>query len=375
MDSLEAFEGSYNEKLIKHAMEMHIPLSGTFELLPTCNMRCRMCYIQHTPNRSELQPVQFWVELFEQCIAEGLLYPLLTGGEPFIYPGFMELYEKLIRMPIHLAINTNATLLDRDMVAWLAKMPPRRLNISLYGASDETYARLCGNPNGFTQVMHAFELLNEYGIQFRVHSSLVPENIGDYQGIIDTCNRVRAPLSMANYMFPPFRKDGTQGTNEGRFSPEELAQTSLRYMKDHFTGREREYWEHVALLCVGMEHPEYYSLYGRNDVACKSGRCTYWVDWRGNVSACGLHNQSAIDLKMHTFREAWARIVEDTSEVRISEQCRNCRYRCICPICPAAAFCETGCMSQAPEYLCAYCEAYGKLLFEERDRLQANGSV
>lgn len=40
-----------NEKILAlRAAAMHVPLAGTFELIPVCNMDCRMCYIRTTPN-------------------------------------------------------------------------------------------------------------------------------------------------------------------------------------------------------------------------------------------------------------------------------------------------------------------------------------
>ncbi|MGN0776108.1 MAG: radical SAM/SPASM domain-containing protein [Candidatus Ventricola sp.] len=366
MDSLDAFAGTYNDHLVQLARKEKLPISGTFELLSICNMRCKMCYIQHTPRKEELQPVEFWVDLYQQAIAEGMLFSLLTGGEPLLYPWFGELYDRLSSLPVHICLNTNGTLMDRETVAWLAKKPPRRVNVSLYGASDETYARLCGNPNGFTQVMHAFELLREYGIQFRVHSPMVPENASDTQGIVDVCNRLQAPLSRTYYMFPAYRKDAETATTEGRFTAAEMAAVAMQCKRDQLKSDERAYRQYVYLHSQALLHPEIYTAYGRNDVVCNGGRCTFWVDWRGHVSGCGVHNQSSLDLHSVPLKEAWQQIVKDTDAIRMSEKCKTCRYRCICPVCPAASFCETGSIQGTPTYLCEFCEAFGKLLMEER---------
>lgn len=369
MDSLDMFSGSYNQRLLDTAREKKVPISGTFELLPTCNMRCRMCYIQHTPKKEELQTVEFWNDIFDQAIAEGLLMPLITGGEPFLYPDFERLYDCVIRKPILLCINTNATLLNREKVKWLAKNPPKRLNISLYGASDETYTKLCGNPNGFSQVMHAFDLLKEYGIPYEVHSVMVPENVADYRKIIEICNERKVKLGMTNYMFPSYRKDGCGVEHDARFTPYELAHQSLVYLRDHFKDQNLEYLKHVTQRCMAMDHPEIYSLYGNNQVVCKGGVCSFWIDWRGNLSGCGIHNQGRISLHEMPFAEAWKQVVRFTDNIRIAEKCKDCRYRCICYSCPAAGFCETGKMDGVPEYLCEYCSEYEKLLNEERVRL------
>lgn len=369
MDSLEAFAGVFSEKLMNKAYQQRVPISGAFELTPVCNMRCRMCYIQHTPQREELQPVDFFIDVMEQAMAQGLLFPLLTGGEPLLYPGFDKLYERIAGMPLHVSINTNATLLDRERVAFLAKHPPRQLNISLYGTSDETYARLCGNPNGFSQVMRAFDLLKEYGIPFRVHGVLVPENAEDYSGIHDICNRYQVPLEVATYMFPSYRKEESCVQAHDRFFPKELARRSMISLHDDFADRDQEYRQEVERCCTLLEKPEDYSYYGDDTVDCRGGTCTFWVDWRGNLSGCGMHNQHRVDLHAAPFAQAWKTVVEDTRKIRISEKCKFCKYRCICPTCAAAAFCETGALDGTPEYLCTYCEEYARLLLAERSRI------
>lgn len=46
MDSTEVFQDTYNEYLFKKADAFNVPIMGTFELTPICNMKCKMCYIQ-----------------------------------------------------------------------------------------------------------------------------------------------------------------------------------------------------------------------------------------------------------------------------------------------------------------------------------------
>lgn len=46
-------------------------------------------------------------------------------------------------------VNTNGTLLNEDWATFFAKNPPRRVNVTLYGASGETYKSLCGDETGY----------------------------------------------------------------------------------------------------------------------------------------------------------------------------------------------------------------------------------
>ena len=227
---------SYNEFLIKKAELSRIPIMGTFELTPVCNMKCNMCYIQQDGQKVNcqggLKSIDFWENIIDQAIEQGMLFCLLTGGEIFTYPHFKELYERIIKKPIYVVLNTNATLLNEDIVQWLAQNPPRRLNISLYGASSDTYEKLCHYRDGFDKTMRAFQLLNQYNIPFRIHNVLVPSNINDYEGIIKICNDLNAKLEMSYYMFPPVRKDMKIFEIKERFTPQEMANIALKYNKD-----------------------------------------------------------------------------------------------------------------------------------------------
>lgn len=51
----------------------------------------------------------------EQAKAKGLLFLLLTGGEPFLYPEFRTLYARLKAMGLIVSVNTNSTLLHRKL--------------------------------------------------------------------------------------------------------------------------------------------------------------------------------------------------------------------------------------------------------------------
>lgn len=85
-------EPPITEYLHAKAARQGIPLSGTFELTPLCNMNCRMCYVRMSREQQEairpLRTAAQWLELGRQAKEQGLLYLLLTGGEPFLRPGF-----------------------------------------------------------------------------------------------------------------------------------------------------------------------------------------------------------------------------------------------------------------------------------------------
>ena len=107
-----------------------------------------MCYVRKSAREvcelGGLQPLEFWLKVAEQARDAGMLSPLLTGGETFLYPRIRELYQAMYQMGMEISINSNGSCITEETVAWLREMPPSRINITLYGGSNETYERLCG---------------------------------------------------------------------------------------------------------------------------------------------------------------------------------------------------------------------------------------
>lgn len=221
-------EPRLTQYLFDRASRTLTPLSGTFELSPVCNLACKMCYVRKTPAEVAASPrppvglIQ-WLSIAEQARDAGMLYLLLTGGEPFLWQDFWPLYERLSTMGFLISINSNGTLLDEARVARLAEHPPTRINITLYGAGNETYEALCGRSGMFDRVDRAITLLRQAGILVKLNCSLTPHNAGDLEGIVSYAAERDLILEVNTYMFPPLRRDPTMVGRNDRFTPAETA--------------------------------------------------------------------------------------------------------------------------------------------------------
>ena len=114
--------------LFNKASGRKIPLNGTFELSPECNFACRMCYVRKTRREilahdRPMVTLEQWLEIARQAREQGLLYLLLTGGEPFLWPDFWKLYDALIHMVFLVSINTNGSLIDDEAIRKLQELP------------------------------------------------------------------------------------------------------------------------------------------------------------------------------------------------------------------------------------------------------------
>ena len=121
------------------AREKNIPINGTFELTPLCNLDCKMCYVHL--NREQMNGVELlttgqWKDMMKQAVEAGMTYAKLTGGECLTYPGFQELYLYLRSFGVEVSVLSNGVLMEGEMADFLIANPPAHVQITLYGASE-----------------------------------------------------------------------------------------------------------------------------------------------------------------------------------------------------------------------------------------------
>ena len=101
------------ERLCNTATQKRIPLGGSLELLPLCNMSCDMCYVrlsrEEMDQKGRIRGGIEWLELAKQMRDAGTLFLLLTGGEPLLHPDFQLIYRELKKMGMIITLNTNGT--------------------------------------------------------------------------------------------------------------------------------------------------------------------------------------------------------------------------------------------------------------------------
>ncbi len=363
---------SFTAYLNARARRDRLPLSGTFELSPVCNLACRMCYVRRTPAevRAHSRPIltlDQWKRIGDEALDAGLLFLLLTGGEPFLWPDFRELYEYLHRKGAMISVNSNGTMITEDDVSWLSDHPPTRINITMYGAGNEAYKRLCGAENVFGKVSDHIDSLLKAGIQVKLNASLTPCNVGDMEAVIRFARERDLLLEMGTYMFPPIRRDADSIGAAERFTPEEAGYYSVerhRLMMD--PPQYREYLEQAVKGIVpapGLDESCIDPLDGQ--VKCSAGRGSFWITWDGYMIPCGMVPEPGADIAQIGFSQAWRQIVSETEEIRLSGVCRSCPNRNVCHSCMAMAYTETGSHSGIPVYLCRMAEAIRSRAEEE----------
>ena len=315
--------GKYQEA---KARENGVPMHGTFELTPFCNLDCNMCYVHLNANQvsdENLQTVEQWKRIITKAHSMGMMNATLTGGECLIYPGFDELYLFLREMGIKTSIKTNGVLLSPKRIDFFNKYPPRSVTISLYGSSNEVYKRVTGH-EAFDVVYGNLLQLKE--AEFPVSIAITPSSdmYEDLDNLFTICKQLGFPYSVNVALFQPREETGRTIYD---LSPNEYAEI-FNKIKNGAVSPSESYDEHT----VPDDSKQVYTC---NGLRCGAGKSCFTVEWNGKMSGCDNLDLIKIDLHDEDFSNAWKRINMEANTYPLPVECKDCIYDKVCFSCAA----------------------------------------
>jgi len=334
---------SYLAALNRRIREELVPVSGTFELTRRCNLRCVHCYTgpvaAHASSRAELGTSRT-CSIIDQMAGAGCLFLVLTGGEPLLRRDFAEIYRHAKEKGIIVTVFTNGTLVDGDTAALFKDLPPRHVEISIYGSTAETYERVTGITDSFEKCLKGIELLLEHGVPVKLKTVLMTLNRHEYSDMEKMARAYGVKFRMDAAIFP--RENGDRTPLDLRVSPEEAVEKELA--NEDRVCKWKKYLERNKPRTVPGR------LYN-----CGAGTTNFHVDAHGVLHPCLMTTDIRCDLSTRNFSEGWWDIVRRVSEEKVSLDfaCNHCDKRRLCGFCPSFFKRETGRGGAKSDYLCA----------------------
>lgn len=349
-----------------------LPVSGNFELTSRCNFSCPMCYVHMTEEqirqtgKQELTAKQ-WLDIAAAAKEKGLVFALLTGGEPLIRKDFFEIYDGMRQMGLLVSVNSNGSMLKGEILEHFLKNPPVRFNISLYGGSNETYQNMCGRPV-YDQVKENIRRLRQAGVDVSLNLSITPYNCADLDQIYKDAVELDVNVRASSYMYPAVRVNEDTFGCGNRLGVEESARCSvhwdsLRFTEEEFARRAENMAKRIHTEQDGCPVEE------GEGIRCRAGRSSFWMTWDGRMLPCGMMTGPVVYPLEVGFDAAWEKLRAETAKIRTPSKCVGCEYKDICGACAAVYYTETGRFDGVPEYVCRRAEAIAaetQRLYEER---------
>lgn len=341
------------KRLIAKAVGSQIPLSASFELTPYCNLNCNMCFIRMNNKEIKkcggIKDIHFWTETAEELKRLGTLFILLTGGEPLLYPHFNELYSTLKEMGFIVTINTNGTCITEKTITIFTRQKPRRVNVTLYGASAETYQTLCHNQTGLKLTIEGIKKLIQNNIDTKLNISVVKENAHEFEQMLEIGDSLNIPIIVNSYMFPCTRNTCQPiNTFNSRLAPSIGGKIGALAMK-HKKGNEYKnfFISEIKKLKNKPEHE------GRITLSCRAGTSQVWINWQGKMTPCVMMESPSVNLTIHNVKEAWEDLKKQCQLLVPIEECKGCKLKSICQVCYASARLEKEHFGNL-DYLCRF---------------------
>lgn len=349
--------GQLSNKLGMKTAAKRIPVLGQFELTARCNLKCRMCYVCQAINDKEAiakeKTAEEWIRLAKEAYEAGMLYLLLTGGEVFLRKDFRLIYEELSQMGFVRSIYSNGTLITPEIAKWLGKLPPAQIDITLYGASPETYACICGDPGAFDRTIRGIKLLQEEGINVQLRTTVIKANRQDLAKLLELADAMGLELHFVNYISP--RREGFGSCPEAeRLSPKELIEYEIEVEKYYRDYDHKKRAEDTILNKYTLE--DIYRLTPKPETGhpfhCSNGKNAFWITWDGRMIPCSLLEEPYEVPFEKGFMAAWNEMIKSCGKVQVCHTCSHCTLQDFCMTCPARLKCETGSFTKPSPYLC-----------------------
>jgi radical SAM protein with 4Fe4S-binding SPASM domain len=350
--SYDEFSEQIHGKIIK---QRH-PLDGTFELTFRCNLNCSHCYCNLSPKDKASQARELTTKevfrILDEIANQGCLWLLFTGGEPLLRKDFIDIYAYAKRKGILVTLFTNGTLITDEIADCLQDFPPFLVEITLYGATRETYEKITGVPGSFPRCINGIDLLVKRKIPLRLKTTMMTTNYPEFEAMRNFAQSRGVKFRFDQLVHP--RLDGAFNPCKVRLSPEEAVSLDLSD-ESRLTEFKKSYREFTFSSSVNNNLLYY----------CGAGENFFSINPYGRLQLCPMLTRPSFDLHKGTFRQGWRDFLPQFKSLPKKEksQCDDCRNQPLCGRCPAWAALESNNPPAPIQYLCeiAYLreEAFG----------------
>lgn len=344
-----------------------ILFDASLELTYRCNNRCVHCFC----NLLDSDPKALQEELttkevkyiLDELASMGCLWLLFTGGEPLLRQDFKEIYLYAKLKGFLITLFTNGTLLDKDTVDLLSQYPPFVVEISLYGATKETYEKVTRVQGSYDRCIEGINRVVDAGIKLKLKTMALTVN----QHEIEAMDKMSQDLG-CEFRFDPMiqkRIDDNKSCKpeKYRISPEDVVRLDMMFPK-----RMEAHREFCKKFIGKPQNTE--SLY-----QCGAGKGSLNINPYGIVMGCMMMTMEGFSLKEQGLKWIWEQgilsIISQKKDFPLP--CDDCSLINLCGQCPAWSILEYGDVRKELTYLCKIAKKRGdefdfiKLLRKEED--------
>ncbi len=166
--------------------DLRAPLYVAWQITNECNLACLHCIEESGPGkafRDELSEREIFAVL-EQLMGSEVPYLSFSGGEPMVHSRFFEMVQYVCERRGQLKIETNGHYLSSENCARLAQLGVKAVQVSLDGASRETFNRMRVRGD-FDTAVAGIRRLHAAGVPIEINYSPTRFNMHEVGAAVD----------------------------------------------------------------------------------------------------------------------------------------------------------------------------------------------
>jgi len=340
---------TFSRGIHEHYSGKRAPVEVSIEVTHRCPLECLHCYnnlpvSDAAAKRNELT-LEEYKRLFDEIAEAGCLWMLFTGGEVFARHDFLDIYASAKSKGFLITLFTNATLVTPQVADFLAEWPPFAIEVTIYGATRETYEALTRIPGSYDRCMRGIRLLQKRNLPLKIKT--VPTTLNRHE-VFEMQRLAEQELGL-EFKFDSLlnpRIDCSQSPLGVRLTAEDVVALDF-----HDPRRRKEYerlLKHDLAQATG-EHQDGDCLY-----FCGGGMSSCSIDPAGGMRICILSYRDSYDWRKGNFRDGWENFLLRirSREKKRKTKCDACRIQSLCSMCPANGELENGDPESPVEFLC-----------------------
>jgi radical SAM protein with 4Fe4S-binding SPASM domain len=329
----ELSAAAWVSRLQKKAGIGNLPLRASVEFTERCNLGCVHCYVNQPAGDRALRrrelTLEQWKDILDQAAEAGVIWLMVTGGEPLLRPDFTDFYLYAKHKGFHVTLMTNGTLLTPDLTDLFVEFPPWEIEVTLYGATAETYECITGVRGSYDRCIRGIDLLLERGLALNLKTMALTLNV----------HEIRAMQQMAKkwdvrFRYDPAvhsRLDGSRKPLACRLSPEEIVALEKNDPK-----RMTQWHDYCSHPAPRVDPGKLFT--------CGAALNSFHIDPYGGLHPCLTVRWLEYDLLTGSLGEALHEFLPQVRSMPVQHDhtCWQCDLRPICQPCAAWSQCEMG---------------------------------
>lgn len=330
------------KNLYQRAWQANIPLNATIELSLKCNLSCVHCYNFDRNNFKSAKsfaskilslPSIRIIELIDELTQAGTLFLAFTGGEALLHPHIFAYIEKAKKSHLFVRIKSNGTTLKEAVCQKLKNLKVNEIEVSLYGATEQTHDNFTQRKGSFLQTIKGLEQAKKWGLNIRTSIIVHNQNYQELESMIRLSERLTQDYQISLELTK--RHDGTSSSQDFRLNPHQMHE----------------------LLYGSSRHRFIRGPSSGTSVQCSCAKINVGISANGDVYPCIGAPLPSGNLKNAHFREIWINSPQLQKIRNLTlvdfKSCTNCSDRFYCSRSSGSVYVNTGEYTGPEPWVCA----------------------